>query len=406
MARIVIFASLCRKVLAPMTGRTRFAILIVTAPVLAYTLVGGFLGQVVAREDSYRHLRVFEDVVSLVSSNYVEPIDPERIMQGALWGLAEGLDPDSSYLNPDELKHYEAGDTGNEVGVGLVLRRQYYIRVVAAREGSPAAKAGLLPGDYIRAIDDNPTRMMSVIKGDRLLRGEPGSTVTLTVIRGNAAEPLEMEIERSSDRSASVTSRLISPELGYLRISEFDDTATEAIQAATEAFEQQNIKRLLIDLRGNANGKLESGLDAARLFSTEDTLAIRESTDEQVPVSILGRAPSVVWPVAIITNPGTAGAAELFAAALTDAGRAETVGLRTAGRTAEQTLVRLPDGGGLLISSTRYLTASGNAIHRVGVEPVIVVQEPVVELGRVATNSGEDPVLDRAIEHLMAMPTA
>ena len=389
-----------------MTDRTRFVILIVTAPILAYTLVGGVLGRVAAREGTYSHLKVFEDVVRLVTDNYVEPIDPERIMQGALWGLAEGLDPESSYLTPGDVRQYEADEASNEVGVGLVLTRQYYIQVVAARDGTPAAEAGLLPGDYIRAIDDNPTRVMSIVRGRQLLRGEPGSTVTLTVIRGNAAEPLEMELERDGGRSANVTSRLIAPGVGYLRIAEFDDTTADAIEAAAGTLDRQRVERLLIDLRGNAIGAFESGLDAARLFTDADTLVIRKSSTGQEPVNQVNRELSIAWPVVIITNPGTAGAAELFAAALTDTGRAETVGLRTAGRAAEQTLVRLSDGGGLLLSSTQYLTASGEPIHRVGVEPALVVLEPAVELGQAVADPDEDPVLDRALEHLAAMPAA
>ena len=387
-----------------MTDRTRFVILMVTAPILAYTLVGGLLGRVVAREDTYRHLRVFEDVVSLVTDNYVEPVDPERIMQGALWGLAEGLDPESTYLTPDDVRQYEADDASGEVGVGLVLTRQYYIQVVAARDGSPAAAAGLRPGDYIRTIDNNPTRIMSVVRGRQLLRGEPGSTLTLTIIRGNAAEPVDVELERGEGRSANVTSRLVAPGVGYLRIAEFDDTTTDAVAAATGTLESQRAERLLIDLRGTATGAFESGIDAARLFTGADTLVIRESSTEQEPVTRAGE-PSIAWPVVIITNPGTAGAAELFAAALTDTGRAESVGLRTAGRAAEQTLIRLPDGGGLLLSSTRYLTASGEPIHRVGVEPAVVVPEPTVELGQAVADPDLDPVLDRALERLVTMPT-
>ena len=389
-----------------MTHSTRFVILIVTAPILAYTVVGGFLGRVAARENTYRHLRVFEDVVSLVTDNYVEPPDAQRIMQGALWGLAEGLDPDSSYLTPDDVSQYDADDASGEIGVGLVLTRQYYIQVVAARDGSPAADADLLPGDYIRAIDDNPTRMMSIVRGRQLLRGAPGSTVALTVIRGNAAEPVEVKLERGGRRSANVTSRLVAPGVGLLRIAEFDDTTTDAIEAAAGTLDRQHAERLLIDLRGTATGAFEAGIDAARLFTDAATLVIRESASGQEPVSRAARDRSIAWPVVIVTNPGTAGAAELFAAALTDTGRAETVGLRTAGRATAQTLVRLSDGSGLLLSSTRYLTASGEPIHRVGVVPTVVVQEPAVELGQAVAVPDEDPVLDRALEHLTAMPTA
>ena len=387
-----------------MTDRTRFVILAVTAPILAYTLVGGVLGRVLAREDTYRHLRVFEDVVSLVTSNYVEQVEPEHLMHGALWGLAEGLDPESSYLTPDEVLAYDTGPAVDSAGVGLVLTRQYYIQVVAARDGSPAATAGLRPGDYIRDIGGNPTRLMSVVRANQLLHGDDGSSVTLSVIRGNAAEPVDMTLTRGDGRSANVTSRILTPGVGYLRIAEFDDTTAGAIGSAAVRLEQEGAERLLIDLRGTATGAFETGIAATELFTDAETLIIRETSSAQEPVSRTDRRPTIMWPVVLITNPGTAGAAELFAAALTDADRADTVGLRTAGRAAEQTLVRLPDGGGLLLSSTQYLTASGDSIHRVGVEPVVVVQEPSAELGQAVADPDEDPVLDRALEHLAETP--
>ena len=386
-----------------MTDRTRYVVLLVTAPILAYTLVGGFLSRVVAREDTYRYLRVFEDVVSLVDGNYVEQVDTGRLMEGALWGLAEGLDPESSYLTPAEVDEYEAGDAAGEVGVGLVLTRQYYIQIVATRDGSPAAGAGLLPGDYIRAIDDNPTRMMSTVRAHRLLYGPPGSTVRLSVIRGNAAEPVEVALERGGGRTASVTSRVMVPGVGYIRVAEFDDTTTDAVASATETLAQQGAERLLIDLRSTAAGAFTNGIEAAGLFTDATPLVIRESLGSQEPLNGPDRAPSITWPVVLITNPGTAGAAELFAAALTGAGRADTVGLRTAGSTATQTLVRLPDGSGLLLSTTRYLTASGEPLHTQGVEPAVVVPERAAELGQPVADPEEDPTLDRALEHLAAM---
>jgi carboxyl-terminal processing protease len=395
-----------------MTNRTRFVLLIVTAPLLAYTLFGGFLSRVVARESTYPHLRVFEDVVSLVNNNYVEPTETDHIMQGALWGLAEGLDPESSYLTPDEVDYYVVSDDGDQVGIGLVLTRYYYVQVVAARAGSTASKAGLEPGDYIRMIGDESTRMMSTVRAHELLRGVPGSTVQLTVIRGNAAEPVELNVVRSLDRSANVTSRAIPTGIGYLRIAEFDDTTADAIEAEAGILRRQGAERLLIDLRGTATGAFETGLDAARLFTDAAPLVIRESASEQVPLHGTDRATSIDWPLVLLTDSGTAGAAELFAAALTDAERAETVGLRTAGRAAEQSLIPLADGGALLLSSTRYLTASGEPIHRAGVEPTVAVQEPMSDLGQLVTDSIQDPqlqddedlVLDRAIEHLVAMP--
>ena len=146
----------------------------ISAPVIAFAIVGGFLGKVMAREDTYQHLKIFDDVVGLVSSNYVEDADMDKVMRGAMRGLAEGLDPDSAYLTPDQVRQVESGAPPASAGVGLELTRQYYLRVIAARDNSPAAKAGLRTGDYIRMINETPTREMSVWEGMRVLRGVAG----------------------------------------------------------------------------------------------------------------------------------------------------------------------------------------------------------------------------------------
>src|SRR5882672_5581405 len=144
-----------------MSSRTRIIVMSITAPVIAFAIVGGFLGRVIAREDTYQHLKI------------VEEVDLDRVMHGAMHGLADALDPDSAYLAPDQVREVESGAPLAPAGVGLELTRQYYLRVIAARDNSPAWKAGLRTGDYIRAINDKPTREMSVWEGIRALRGTP-----------------------------------------------------------------------------------------------------------------------------------------------------------------------------------------------------------------------------------------
>src|SRR6185503_16771472 len=145
--------------------RARFLVMSISAPVIAFAIVGGFLGKVLAREESYQHLKIFDDVVGLITSSYVEEVNVDRVMRGAMRGLADGLDPDSAYLTPDQVKQVEGNAALPPAGVGLELTRQYYLRVIAARDNSPAAKAGLRTGDYIRAINEMPTREMSVWEG-------------------------------------------------------------------------------------------------------------------------------------------------------------------------------------------------------------------------------------------------
>src|SRR5688572_23148322 len=157
-----------------------------------------------AREETFRHLKPFDDVVGFIASNYVEEVSVEKVMQGALRGLADGLDADSAYLSPDQVKEVESGKTLPPGDIGLELTRQYYLRVIAARDRSPAAIAGLRSGDYIRTIDDKPTGEMSVWEGVRALRGAPGSKVTLSISRGNAADPHVVEIVRGTMPASEV----------------------------------------------------------------------------------------------------------------------------------------------------------------------------------------------------------
>src|SRR3954454_8704102 len=164
-----------------MTLKTRLSIMLLSTPVVIFVVVGGLIGRAAATggDDKIRELRVFDDVLRLVVNNYVEEVKVDRAMEGALKGLADGLDPDSAYLDAKQVKSVAAGETLADGDIGVELTRQYYLRVIAARDGSPAAKAGLQTGDFIRAIDTRPSRDMSVFEGTRLLHGAPGSKVTL-----------------------------------------------------------------------------------------------------------------------------------------------------------------------------------------------------------------------------------
>src|SRR5437762_5987833 len=189
-----------------MSSRTRVIVMSITAPVVAFAILGGFLGKVMAREDTYQHLKIFDDVVSMISNYYVEEADIDKVMRGAMHGLADALDPDSAYLTAEQVKQVESGAPLPPAGVGIELTRQYYLRVIAARDNSPGAKAGLRTGDYIRAINDTPTRDLSVWEGTRMLRGAAGTKVSLTVIRGNASDPRVIELTRVAEPTGAVSS--------------------------------------------------------------------------------------------------------------------------------------------------------------------------------------------------------
>jgi carboxyl-terminal processing protease len=380
-----------------MTARTRLWVLAVSTPLIAFVVIGGYLGQAMTRDDTYRNLSIFGDVFELVYDNYVEEVDVPKAMGGAMRGLADGLDFDSAYLSPPLVEAMESNQPLPAGDLGVELIRQYYLRVVSARDGSPAAKAGLRTGDYIRAIDGRPTRDMSAFEGMRLLRGAPGSSVDLLVIRGNAAEPHELTVVREAITAPAITTRMANATTGYVRIAEFTADSAADVSNAFAELTRSGAARFVIDLRATARGDIDHGIAAARLFVDSGTLAVRQTKSGKDTIAADGKA-AIAAPVALLVNQGTSGAAELFASALDGNTRAELIGQRTLGRAARQQLITLKDGSGLLLSSTRYLTPSGEAIHEKGLTPDVEVSEPDVEFGD-APPAG-DPALDKAIEQL------
>ncbi len=420
-----------------MTTRTRLSVLLISTPLLAFIVIGGMLGRASSGDDAFQHLRVFEDVVSLILNNYVEEVKVDHVMEGAMRGLADGLDPDSAYLTAEEVKAVDRSgpcaslfpssacvSNGTPAGdVGIELTRQYYLRVIAARDGSPAAKAGLQTGDYVRAIDDKPTRDMSVWEGARMLRGTPGSRVKLTIIRGNAADPHEIDLVRETTPGTVVSGRMLPPDIGVIRIAAFGTGTADRVREQADQLTKAGAKSLVIDLRHTAEGPFESGIETARLFvksgtlvqlagrdpqekpASDKTLAAVPDRSAKVPPSAIRQTiaaqagdGAITMPVTLLVTTGTSGAAELFVAALDGNKRADVVGERTLGRAAVQKLVRLPDGRGLWLTYERYVTSSGDAISGHGIAPALEVDEPDADWGEPAPTT--DPILDAAVARI------
>jgi carboxyl-terminal processing protease len=382
-----------------MSSRTRVIVMTISAPVIAFAVVGGFLGKAMAREDTYQHLKIFDDVVSLIMSNYVEQANVEKVMRGAMHGLADGLDPDSAYLPADAVKQIETGAPLAPGDVGIDLTRQYYLRVIATRDDSPAAKAGIRTGDYIRAINETPTREMSVWEGMRALRGATGSKVTVTVIRGNAADPHVIDLVRVPIPAGDVTGRIAAPGVGYVRIAAIANGTAGRLRTQIQELTKNGAAKVIIDIRRTSGGQLETGLELARLFVANGTLAMRETRGgARETIAAAAGDGTIAQPVVLLVDAGTSAAAELFASALVGNKRAELIGEHTIGRAATQKLVKLPDGAGLWLSTSRYLTPSGAPLHEKGLEPTVAVDEPDVEFGQTAPPG--DPVLEKALERL------
>ena len=283
--------------------------------------------------------------------------------------------------------------------MGLDVTRQYYLRIVSARDGSPAAKAGIRAGDFIRAIDNRPTRDMSAYEGSRLLRGAVGSKVSLLVIRGNAADPHMVDLVREQVAGPELTTRMADSTTGYVRVVQFTADSATRIKQAIDALAKTGASRYVIDLRGTSRGDLDEGVAAARLFVKGGTLAIRLGREDQrEPIAALPTDGVVTAPVALLVDIGTAGAAEVFAAALDGNGRADYdwhQHARTRRAPATREAAR-PERS--LAHNQRYLTPSGTPIHETGLVPDVIVELSEVEFG--AMPPTPDETLQKAVELL------
>jgi carboxyl-terminal processing protease len=393
-----------------MSSRSRVLLFLVSTPVAAVLIVGGLLGA--SRplpQQGVSHLKVFEDVVQLITHAYVEDVNIDRVFDGAMRGLSDGLDASSAYLTPGEVKAIEANEPPPPADVGIVLSRQFYLRVVGVRDGSPANRAGIDEGDFIRAIDDKPTRDLSALAGTRLLRGAPGTRVKLLVFRNNAAEPHTVELTREAPAGDAVTSRRLPGGETYVRVASFGSGTAAALRAQLPSGTADGLmptvspsggaNKVVIDLRRTADGAPEDGIAAARLFVAKGTLATRAARNASSVTIAAGPGDGVLtMPVVLLVSNGTAHAAEVFAAALAGNGRARLVGQPTAGLAGLQRLVRLPEGHGLWLTYAHYLRADGTPIHQNGLRPDVPVE--VASVGFDEARPTTDVVLERALKDL------
>jgi carboxyl-terminal processing protease len=394
-----------------MSPRTRFIVLFVSTPLVVLVAVGGLLGAVrQAPQDARRGLGVFDDVVRLIRAAYVEPPNVDSVMDGAMRGLVDGLDPLSAYLTPDEVRNIDSRTPLPTGDVGITVSRQFgYLRVVGLRHESPAAKAGIRSGDFIRAIGDMATRDLSVHAGTWLLLGAPGSKVSLLVFRGNAADPHTFELTREAPPAERATSRKLATGENYVRVWSFAAGAPSALRSAVQSLGASASQGLILDLRDVGNGTPEDGIAAARLFVAQGTLATRTERDRAPIVIAAGPGDGAfTMPVVAIVTRGTAQAAEVFAAALAGNKRAVVVGEPTAALAGVTTLVRLAEGHGLLLTTARYVQNDGKPLHvtRDGgaLRPDVAVELPVLTFDQPAPDT--DVLTTRAAEELKKLAPA
>ncbi len=352
---------------------------------LAAVLVSMFAGAVMAKRlpsqgGVYENLKVFTEALSYVESNYVEEVEPDKVIQGAIRGMLKTLDPHSSYMPPDVYREMQVETEGRFGGLGIeITMRDDVLTVVSPIEGTPAFRAGIQPGDQIIKVDGESTKEMSLVDAVKKLRGPEGSAVTISIFRQGFTEPKDFTISRAVIQIKSVRWTKLQDDIGYVKLRSFHKTTEEELEEALQDLGEQHIKMLILDLRNNPGGLLEQAIAVSNVFLEGGKLIVY--TKGRLPnQNMKGFSKSdgfhVSYPMAVIINGGSASASEIVAGSLQDLHRATIVGTQSFGKGSVQTIIPLSDGSGLRLTTAKYYTPGGGEINGKGITPDIVIEKP------------------------------
>src|ERR1041385_2379107 len=346
-----------------MSFRTKFILTLLSATLTLYTAVGGWMstrGQQPAN-DPNAQLRIFESVLQHIQNDYVDEPNMDKVRAGALRGLAYGLDPYSTYLTPEQVREYNAGNKDNQASIGAELSQvASYLYVIAPMKGSPADQAGIKPGDIIEYIDNKATRDISLYDAKQLLNGAAGSEVKLRVLRANSS-PLTINVKRGSLRAAAAEARMEAGRVGVLRINSFADGESNDVRARLQDLLKQGAQKIVIDIRDTAGGSLNEAVTVANLFIKDGVIAETIGREGKALKTFTADPKVTLFsgPVVAMIDTGTAGAAEVVASALLDRNRGQVVGEKSFGAGTEQQLFTLRGGDGLLLTTVKWASANG-----------------------------------------------
>jgi len=334
-------------------------------------------------------LQKFVRVMDMVKSNYVEPVSDQQLLESAMKGMLEGLDPHSDYLSGEAYKSFETSIRGEFGGLGIeVQMADGLVKVISPIDDTPAAKAGIQPGDLIVKIDDKPVKGLSLNQAVDMMRGEPGSKVKLTVAREGAGEPLIFDLTRDNIKLVSVRSKMIEPGYGYVRISSFNQHTGEAFEKELqklldESKDSGGLHGIVFDLRNNPGGALDEAIRVADAVIDKGTIVSVRSRDAGESHEFNARPGDMLHgaPIVVLINQGSASASEIVAGALQDDHRAILMGTRSFGKGSVQTVMRVADDAALKLTTARYYTPSGRSIQAQGIEPDVVVRPLKVTKG-------------------------
>jgi len=361
-----------------MSIKTKAVVLACSAVILIFMVVGGMDGVRASSNDgAYRQLQVYSEVLSRVRQEYVEEPNIPLVTDGALHGLLESLDSNSSYLTPEQYKEYKAHKTDAKGGIGAALSKRFgYAAVVAVIPGGPSDKAGLQSGDILEAIEGKSTREMSLAEIHNLLAGQPGSNVNFEVVRARRAEPQKIVVTRDVVSIPPVADKMMEDGIGYIHVDAFTKGKSQEVANKIKALQKSGAKKLIVDLRNNAEGEESEGIATANLFLNHGTITYLQG--QKYPREAFAAEPAkdiTNLPVAVLVNKGTAGPAEVVAAAILENARGDVIGDKTFGDGSVQKTIEMPDGAALILSIAKYYSPSGKAIQDAAVTPNVLVAD-------------------------------
>ncbi len=361
-----------------MSMKAKAAILVSSFAVLLFMVVGGLGGVRASSNDgAYRQLQVYSEVLSRVNSEYVEDPNIPKVTDGALHGLLEALDSNSSYLSPREYDDYKSKKSDAKADIGAAVSKRFgYAAVISVVPGGPADKAGIQGSDIFEAIDGHSTREMSLAGIRALLSGQPGSTVTVSVVRARRAEPQKLTVTRDVVAIPTATEKLMEDGVGYIKVDTLTKGKSAEIANRIKSLQKQGAKKFVLDLRNNGEGDESEGIATANLFLNHGTITYLQGQKYPREAFTADPAKAVTnLPVAVLVNRGTAGPAEVVAAAILENARGDVVGDKTFGDGSVQKLIDLPDGSALILSVAKYYSPSGKAIQDVAITPNVLIAD-------------------------------
>jgi len=362
-----------------MSMKTKVAILATSFALLVFIVIGSMGGVHASSNDgAYRQLQVYSEVLSRVQSEYVEEPNIPKVTDGALHGLLESLDSNSSYLTPDAYKAYKDHKSQGRADIGAIISKRFgYADVVAVLPGSPAEKAGIEETDIFETIEGKSTREMSLQEIRGLLSGAPGTSVEAEIVHGRQpAEPQKISITRAIVPIPPVTDKEMEDGIGYIKVEALTKGKAQEIAARIKSLEKSGTKKILLDLRNCADGEESEGIAVANLFLNHGTITYLQG--QKFPREAFNADPSKAitnLPLAVLVNRGTAGAAEIVASAILENARGDIVGDKTFGDGSVTKTFDLPDGGALILSVAKYYSPSGKAIQDDAVTPNVLVAD-------------------------------